>query len=72
MNTDHAANINDEQGQFEQRHRCKLAAAKEFLGNRWVLHSAYRPQDNLHHTPQHRTASCLARVAEKARWAGRI
>lgn len=69
---DHAADYNDEKGQQKQRQRCKLAEAKEFLGSHWVLHPAYRPADNLHHSPQHKRASCLAPVADRARWAGRL
>lgn len=69
---DHAAHVNDESGQAKQRMNCKLAAAKETLGSHWVLHPAYRSAENMHHNPQFKSANCLARVADRARWAGRI
>ncbi|HEY6021517.1 MAG TPA: hypothetical protein VIY48_16915 [Candidatus Paceibacterota bacterium] len=72
MMNDHAAHIDDEAGQAKQRMNCKLAAAKETLGSHWVLHPAYRFSSNPQHAASHKTANCLAHVADRARWAGRI
>jgi len=72
MIEDHAAALDDSEGQRKQHMACKLASAKEFLGSRYVLHPAYRPQENLHHSVHYKTSSVLAPVSDKARWCGRL
>jgi len=72
MTTDHAAPLDDAEGQRKQRMNCKLACAKEFLGSRHVLHPAYKPQDNLQHSVHHKTSAVLLPVADRAKWCGRL
>jgi len=72
MLEDHAAALDDAEGQRKQHMNCKLANAEEFLGSHHVLHPAYRFADNIHHSVHHTTSSLLAPIADRARWAGRI
>lgn len=50
--------------------KIKLAAAKEYLGKRWVLHPEYEKQH--WHTPRHHASHALFDVLRKARNLGRI
>jgi len=72
MTTDHAAAYNNEEGQTKQRMRCKLAAAKEYLGKNHVLHPDYKFEENMQHSPQHKRSYSLSNIRERALWAGRI